>query len=99
MFHLRTLVLTTVFLSLTTMALIGYATSLGEVALAHTPLTLASSTSQVKADKEMHPTQIYDFTMDDIDGKPRTLREFKGQVMMIVNTASFCAPRRRTASS
>jgi len=28
--------------------------------------------------------------MDDIDGKPRALAEFKGKVMMIVNTASFC---------
>jgi glutathione peroxidase len=90
MFHLRTLVLTTVFLSLITMALIGYVPSLGEMVLAHTPITLASSTSQVKTDQEGHPTQIYDFTIDDIDGKARTLREFKGQVMMIVNTASFC---------
>ena len=40
--------------------------------------------------KESPSTQIYDFTMDDIDGKPRHLSEFKGQVMMIVNTASFC---------
>jgi glutathione peroxidase len=90
MFHLRTLVLTTVFLSLIIMALIGYVTSLGEMALAHTPITLVSSTSQVKTDQETHTTQIYDFTMEDIDGKARTLREFKGQVMMIVNTASFC---------
>ncbi len=37
-----------------------------------------------------HPERIYDFTMDDIDGHPRSLAEFKGQVMMIVNTASFC---------
>ncbi len=37
------------------------------------------------------PTQlIYDFTMDDIDGHPRSLSDFKGKVIMIVNTASFC---------
>jgi len=34
--------------------------------------------------------QIYGFTMDDIDGQPRSLGDFKGQVIMIVNTASFC---------
>ncbi len=28
--------------------------------------------------------------MDDIDGNPRSLSEFKGQVVMVVNTASFC---------
>ncbi|HBP87144.1 MAG TPA: glutathione peroxidase, partial [Nitrospiraceae bacterium] len=28
--------------------------------------------------------------MEDIDNKPRSLNEFKGQVIMIVNTASFC---------
>lgn len=33
---------------------------------------------------------IYEFTMDDIDGNPRSLSEFKGQVVMVVNTASFC---------
>ena len=34
--------------------------------------------------------KIYDFTMDDIDGNPKSLSEFKGQVVMVVNTASFC---------
>ncbi|MCA9464319.1 MAG: glutathione peroxidase, partial [Nitrospira sp.] len=28
--------------------------------------------------------------MNDIDGNPRSLREFEGNVVMIVNTASFC---------
>lgn len=35
-------------------------------------------------------TQIYDFTMDDIDGNPVPLRNYRGDVIMIVNTASFC---------
>ncbi|GKS57676.1 glutathione peroxidase [Nitrospira sp.] len=35
-------------------------------------------------------TSIYDFTMDDIDGKPRPLSSFKGKVLLVVNTASFC---------
>jgi glutathione peroxidase len=34
--------------------------------------------------------QIYRFTMEDIDKKPRSLNDFKGKVMMIVNTASLC---------
>ena len=33
---------------------------------------------------------IFTFTMDDIDGKPLPLNQFKGQVIMVVNTASFC---------
>lgn len=33
---------------------------------------------------------IYDFTLDDIDGKPLPLSRFKGKVLLVVNTASFC---------
>lgn len=33
---------------------------------------------------------IYDFTLNDIDGKPVSLTEFKGKILLIVNTASFC---------
>lgn len=33
---------------------------------------------------------IYDFTMDDIDGVPKDLSQYKGQVVLIVNTASGC---------
>jgi glutathione peroxidase len=36
------------------------------------------------------PASLYDFTMDDIDGKPVNLSEFKGKVLLVVNTASFC---------
>jgi glutathione peroxidase len=35
-------------------------------------------------------TSIYDFEMKDIDGKPVKLSDFKGKVLMVVNTASFC---------
>ncbi len=35
-------------------------------------------------------SKLFSFTMDDIDGKPRSLKDFQGQVMLIVNTASFC---------
>jgi glutathione peroxidase len=84
------LILNPLLLSLPAMALIGYSASSIATALAQPPITLASSTSQMNMDQEVRFTPIYDFTMDDIDGKPRTLAEFKGKVIMIVNTASFC---------
>ncbi|MCO6185454.1 glutathione peroxidase [Rhizobium sp. L1K21] len=33
---------------------------------------------------------IYDFEAVDISGKPRKLAEFRGKIMLIVNTASAC---------
>ena len=33
---------------------------------------------------------VYDFTLNDIDGKPVSLGQYKGKVIMLVNTASFC---------
>ena len=33
---------------------------------------------------------LYDFTLNDIDGKPVSLSQFKGKVLLLVNTASFC---------
>ena len=33
---------------------------------------------------------IYEFTMDDIDGKPVKLSDYKGKVLLIVNVASKC---------
>jgi len=38
----------------------------------------------------MHNASVYDFTMNDIDGKPLSLSQFKGKVLLLVNTASFC---------
>ena len=35
-------------------------------------------------------TSIYDFTARDIDGKERSLADFRGKVLLIVNTASQC---------
>lgn len=47
--------------------------------------------SHQPASTPKQPTQhIYDFTMNDINGHPRSLGEFKDQVILIVNTASFC---------
>ena len=33
---------------------------------------------------------VYDFTLNDIDGKPVSLSQYKGKVIMLVNTASLC---------
>ncbi len=35
-------------------------------------------------------TSLYDFTMDDIDGKPVNLSQYRGKVLLVVNTASMC---------
>ena len=33
---------------------------------------------------------VYDFTLNDIDGKPVPLSQFRGKTLLLVNTASFC---------
>ena len=33
---------------------------------------------------------LYDFTVQDIDGAPRALEDFRGKVLLIVNVASKC---------
>ncbi|MGH7229737.1 MAG: glutathione peroxidase [Nitrospiraceae bacterium] len=33
---------------------------------------------------------IYQFTLNDIDGKPVPLSQFRGKTLLLVNTASFC---------
>ncbi len=35
-------------------------------------------------------SNVYDFTLPSIDGKPMPLSEFKGKVLMMVNVASRC---------
>jgi glutathione peroxidase len=35
-------------------------------------------------------TNVYDFTVQDIEGKPVSLSAFKGKVLLIVNVASKC---------
>ena len=33
---------------------------------------------------------VYDFTLNDIDGKPVSLSQFRGKVLLLINTASLC---------
>jgi glutathione peroxidase len=40
--------------------------------------------------KAQSPTDIYGFTVNDIDGNPVSLADYKGKVVLIVNTASNC---------
>lgn len=51
------------------------------------PSVQAGEKGQLMAAKT---TSVYDFTMDDIDGKPVNLGQYKGKVLLMVNTASFC---------
>jgi len=61
----------------------GYSSAEGMAAPARVPekgsLVMAAQTPSV-----------YDFTLNDIDGKPVALNQFKGKVLLLVNTASFC---------
>ena len=64
-----------------------YSANVGQ-AMAKEPISRPSADNQLAETK--HPSGIYDFTMDDIDGNPVPLRTFKGRVLLVVNTASFC---------
>ena len=91
MFRFRANARQPVLLGLSAIALFGFTCdSFAEKALTQQPIVLVTSASQGKVDQKIQSTPIYNFTMDDIDGTPRPLGEFKGKVMMIVNTASFC---------
>jgi len=50
----------------------------------------SSEGSMTLSNFEPRTSELYRFTMDDIDGKPVGLDQFKGKVLLVVNTASFC---------
>lgn len=45
---------------------------------------------QIKEKESMKNTSFYDLSADDIKGKPRSMSEFQGKVIVVVNTASKC---------
>ena len=53
-------------------------------------VTFSTSPAIHKIHSQTDHSNIFSFTMDDIDGKPLPLSTFKGKVIMVVNTASFC---------
>ena len=55
-------------------------------------LTASCNAKAESSKAENTPTSksIYDFTLNDIDGKPISLSQYKGKIVVIVNTASEC---------
>src|SRR5262245_53190790 len=46
--------------------------------------------AMAKSETKAAPGKIYEFSVKTIDGKERSLSHYKGQVLLIVNTASLC---------
>jgi glutathione peroxidase len=44
----------------------------------------------VRADDAVPPSSVYDFTVTSIDGTPVPLSQYRGDVLLVVNTASLC---------
>lgn len=52
--------------------------------------TAPPKTAQSQPAATTRPSSIYDLTVADIDGKRRSLREYEGKVLLVVNVASRC---------
>jgi glutathione peroxidase len=59
-------------------------------AQARSPESLAVTSDEGRIVMAAQAGSVYDFTLNDIDGKPVSLSQFRGKVLMVVNTASFC---------
>jgi glutathione peroxidase len=72
-------------------AAIGVLLALGLVATCKPSYSAAGSLNKEGAGAmTMQSSSLYNFTLNDIDGKPVTLSQFRGKVLLLVNTASFC---------
>jgi len=60
------------------------------VGIAASVRVAAGGEGAVSASRGEQATSIYDFTMKTIDGEARSLSEYKGKVLLIVNVASRC---------
>jgi glutathione peroxidase len=54
------------------------------------PACACGSDGEVFVENGIKATSVLDFTMTDIDGKDVKLKKFKGNVLLLVNTASQC---------
>ncbi len=53
-------------------------------------LLAAAQLAPASADEPKKPSSVLDFKVQDIDGKPVELSRYKGDVFLVVNTASQC---------
>ena len=51
---------------------------------------IANQSDIAQIEQNVSKKTIYDFTMKDIDGKDVALSQYKGKVVLVVNTASKC---------
>ncbi len=74
--------------------LVGLFAAIGLTAGGGSSDLLEPSLAQAKQEGTMlmaaQTPAVYDFTLNDIDGKPVSLNQFRGKVLLLVNTASFC---------
>jgi glutathione peroxidase len=74
--------------------LLGFCATLGVIAGGGSSDRLEPGLAQAEQEGTVpmaaQAPMIYDFTLNDIDGKPLSLRQFRGKVLLLVNTASFC---------
>ena len=55
-----------------------------------TLLTLLGNRNHMTSDSSMDINNIYGFTVQTIDGHQKSLSDYKGKVLLIVNSASYC---------
>ena len=74
--------------------LLGLSVTIGVIAGGGSHKLLDPSSAQAKEEETIlmaaQTPMVYDFTLNDIDGKPVSLDQFRGKVLLLVNTASFC---------
>ncbi len=62
----------------------------GVAAIGSLAVFALSGQSPAEAQSAPKANTAYDFTMTRIDGKPMPFQQYKGKVLLVVNTASFC---------
>ncbi len=53
-------------------------------------MVMGDAHAQEKEMKTVPSAKIFSFTMETIDGNPKPLSDYKGDVLLLVNVASFC---------